>query len=381
MGHFENGATSAAVPSFVRPAGQFTTTASDMATLARFLMGDGRAGRRPLINPSLLRARGAAFETDAARNGLDAGYALAWARRDRHGVIGSCHDGNIVGYFANFCIFPDEQKAFFIAFNADAETADYERFDAMLVRALGVASVAETPVFDGENAMGDGNAGDGFYLRRPIRLEQFAYLDEVLNFTRVRWSRDTLWLRPFQGADRALLPVGGALFRATDRATTSHVTYYDADGTAIIGDGFRTYERVPLSLMLVRWFSLIAGILGVAHLVFWGVVRGVRKSWRERGALRTLGLESVAAAIIVVTLWALVRRFDFLTLGDPTLLNGVIALLCLAGLGRLGFYTWRLVRANEPTLAARLDLLAAGAALQWCIVLASWGLFPLMLWR
>jgi CubicO group peptidase (beta-lactamase class C family) len=47
MGHFENGATQAAVPSTLRPAGQFTTTAGDMAKLAHFLMGDGRIRGAP----------------------------------------------------------------------------------------------------------------------------------------------------------------------------------------------------------------------------------------------------------------------------------------------------------------------------------------------
>jgi predicted unusual protein kinase regulating ubiquinone biosynthesis (AarF/ABC1/UbiB family) len=378
MGHFENGVASPAVPTFVRPAGQFTTTAGDMAALARFLMGDGRVGTRQLIDPALLRARGREFNTDASRNGLNAGYALAWARRDRHGVIAGCHDGNIVGYWANLCVFPEEQKAFFISLNADVEGADYDRFDALLIDALDVAPVDAV----GAAALdADPSAFDGWYLRRPIRLDQFAYLDEVLNFTRVQWNGEALILDPFQGDPRTLTPVGGTQFRATDRSAASHILYTDDAGTALIGDGLRTHERVPLTLLMVRWLSLIAGILGLAHLAFWGVIRGIRARWKAHGAARALSTESVALGLIALILWSIMRDFDFLTLGDPTVLNIVIALLCVVGLVRLLVYAWRLARANESTLSARLDLLATGAALQWLLVLASWGLFPLALWR
>jgi len=366
MGHFENGVPSAAVATFVRPAGQFTTTAADMATLAQFLMGDGRVGARRLIDSTLLRARGRAFDTDVSRNGLNVGYALAWARRDRHGVVAGCHDGNIVGYFANLCVFPEEKKAFFIALNADVESADYNRFDAMLIRALDVDSVPEAEPGD---VSADVREWNGWYLRRPIRLEQFAYLDEVLNFTHIEWRDDTLWLTPFQGSARALVPVGGAEFRATDRATASHLLYVGERGTRLVGDGLRTYERVPLTLMLTRWLSLLAGVLGVAHLIFWGIVRSTRRNFL------------ISAGVAVAVAAVLLSRFDFLTLGDPTVLNIVVALLCVAGFAKLLQTTWRLARANESSLRARLDLLAAAAALQWCLVLASWGLFPLMLWR
>ncbi|HEX8602185.1 MAG TPA: serine hydrolase domain-containing protein, partial [Pseudoduganella sp.] len=67
MGHFEDGAAHPAMPSFVRPAGQFTTTAADMARFAHFLMSDGRIGGRPFIDPALLRRMGEPTGTEAAR--------------------------------------------------------------------------------------------------------------------------------------------------------------------------------------------------------------------------------------------------------------------------------------------------------------------------
>jgi len=56
--------------------------------------------------------------------------------------------------------------------------------------------------------------------------------------------------------------------------------------------------------------------------------------------------------------------------------------------GMLRLVTEGLVALDAPvaqylpkTRGAALDTVALGAALQWCVVLAIWGLLPLMLWR
>ena len=53
------------MPVYLRPAGQFTTTARDLAVFGAFLLGDGRVDGRPLVAPSLLRAMGRPTTTDA----------------------------------------------------------------------------------------------------------------------------------------------------------------------------------------------------------------------------------------------------------------------------------------------------------------------------
>ena len=83
MGHFERGVPHPAVPSHLRPATQFTTTARDMATLARFMLGVGTLAGEQFIDSALLRAMGRPSGTEAAVAGLEAGYGLGLGRRDR----------------------------------------------------------------------------------------------------------------------------------------------------------------------------------------------------------------------------------------------------------------------------------------------------------
>ncbi len=74
----------------MRPAGQFTTTAQDMATVARFLVSDGTVGGQPFVDAALLRAMAIPTTTEAVRAGLRGGYALGLVRRERWGITGNC---------------------------------------------------------------------------------------------------------------------------------------------------------------------------------------------------------------------------------------------------------------------------------------------------
>lgn len=111
MGHVEYGVVHPALPSYLRPAGQFTTTAADMGRFARFLMGDGSIGGAPFIDPQLLRRMGEPHATEAARAGLQVGYGLGLRKLDRHGALAKCHSGNTIGFRAMLCLFPIRSRA------------------------------------------------------------------------------------------------------------------------------------------------------------------------------------------------------------------------------------------------------------------------------
>lgn len=373
MGHFESGVTQAAVPSYLRPPGQFTTTAADMIRFGRFLMGSGAIDGAPFIDRSLLRAMGAPSTTEAAAAGLQAGYGLGLNRRDRVGVLGRCHVGTTAGYRANLCLFPDEQKAFFVAINTDSETADYERFDRLLIRALEVepadrAAPAEPPqeVLEWE----------GIYAQVPNRIESFAYLDVMLNFVTVRWRAGQLHLTPFLEATRSLTPVGGMLFRSHDRSTASHVLLTSSGGQRVISDGFRSFEQVSRWRMLPLWASFAAGVSGLGYLLLAGVVRTARRRLRLSDPLFVPFL-SVAALLIPVPFFL---GQSFLQLGDLTPASALLALV--TGMLPLAmiFGLWRRFHRRAANGGAVPEALASVAVLQWTVVLGYWGFMPVRLW-
>lgn len=377
LGHFDPGTTSATVPVHVRPAAQFTTTAGDMARFARFLMSDGRVEGRMLVDSLLLRAMAIPTTTEAARAGLDAGYALGLMYRDRHGVLGRCHLGNQGTFRASLCLFPEQRRAFFIAHNVDPEDADFDRIDAMLVRALGVSSPPEQET---RPPGVDPAHWEGLYVTRPSRFAQFAYLDELTGVTRVRWNGASLRLQPLQGTARALTPVGGAFFRAADRRHATHVLLRSTEDRPVITDGFRTLERVRPLTVYTRWASALAGIAALLYLLVGGGVRSVQSLRRGTWRSEPLRWPAICLASMLVAP-ALYLTQSLLAIGDPTPANVTIALLTgvlpftllVAGVHR--------ARAGLRARTARLDLLALVGGLQWCVVLAAWGMLPFALWR
>jgi hypothetical protein len=370
MGHFEEGVTQAAVPFYQRPPGQFTTTAADMIRFARFLLGDGRIGDTTFIDEGLLRSMGSPVGTEAREAGLEAGYGLGLSHWDRYGVVGRCHSGSTVGFRAMLCLFPQEGKAFFIALNADNETANYGRFDSLLVRAL---DVADLPAIESTDAP-DLSPWTGSYVRAPGRFESFAYLDHVLDFATVSDGKTRLDFKRFQGSLRTLVPVGNELLRANDRSAASHMVYMSESGRRIISDGFQTWERRSLWELAAYWLSLALGVLGAAYLLGSGLVRLVRRSLRPADPAFAPFL-AILSLLLPVPFFL---RQSFLALGDLTLASGLLALATLAlPVGMVvGLRQFSRSRPRRKTI----DAVAMAAVLQLVLVLAIWRLIPLALW-
>lgn len=370
-GHLDDGARHPATPVMLRPAAQFTTTAHDLAVLARFLMSDGTLDGAVFIRPDLMRARGHAVTTEAARAGLQAGYALGVARRDRYGVIGYCHIGNIVGFVANICAYPDAGKAFVVSVNTDSEGADYGRVYEALTAELAVPPPAAPTV---QAPAADLAAWQGWYVLAPVRFETFAYLDTLFGAVHATWHDDRLVLGSLQAPDRVLGSAGGYLLIASNRAAVSHVAMRDADGARLISDGYSTYREIPLYRLVLLWLSLAAGLAGLLWFFGAGLVALVRhrgRAWRRAEMLPFLGVLALLAP------WPLFLAQSFMALGDATpasvslaIATGMLPLFMLAGV-------WRMARARQ---GARVHLVLAVCVLQWCAVLAAWGLLPLRLW-
>lgn len=371
MGHFENGETQAAVPSPVRPAGQFTTSAADMARFAQFLMGDGRVDGDLLVAPDLLRAMGQPVETEAARAGLLVGYRLGLQRRDRHGVQGLCHAGNGIGWRAMLCVFPDAEKAFFVAQNTDSETANYNLFDAALIQALELAPLPLPAATFGD----DRQQWLGTYVPAPNRFAQFAYLDMMFGAVSVDETTEGLRLSNPQRADRHLLSVGRNLYRLSDRTEASHVFLRTANGDAVLSDGVQTFQRVAESTRWLGWTCLALGLVGLSWLLLSGLGRLVM---RRRTMSSMIALSAVLSLLLPLPF--LLFGQSFLELGDPTIGSLLLALVTgalPAGLLLALFRQWREGGRGWLVMADRLALVGA---LQWLVVLAAYGLVPLRLY-
>ena len=324
-------ATQAALPSYMAPAGQLTTTAADMARFAVFLMSDGDINGRPFIEPSLMAQLGAPNGTEAARAGLAVGHGLALAGRDRHGQFGHCHPGTTIGFNAMLCVYPAQRKAFFIAINTDSETADYDRFNKLLIDALHLALAMSSAAVTKPGApAADIAQWQGIYVPALHTMRSLAWTDIVFNFMRVSWEDGALHVAPFQSKPKTLTPTGGHLFTQSGRLDSSHVLLMGDDGRRILSDGIHSYAQVGMAIFVALWASLALGLLGLAS-------------------------------------------------GTLALVTALLPFALTAGLVR----QWQIRRSSTEQQKQRsiADIVAMAAGLQCALVLAAWGMLPFTLWR
>jgi CubicO group peptidase (beta-lactamase class C family) len=373
-GHVDDGSRYAARPIFLRPAGQFTTTTRDLARFAQFLLGDGEIDGQVFVDEALLRSRGKPLGTEAASEGLVAGYGLGLGRRDRHGVVGYCHGGNIVGFVAMLCIFPDEHKAFAYSVNTDSETANYGRLDALLIAALDIDDAEPPRVATPAANMAEWH---GRYVLSPNRFQTFEYLDTVFGAVRVSGDADLLTLASLQQKDRHLRPAGGRLYSSNDRTTASHVFFRGKQGEYLFSDGFRTYEKVQTAYLAAHWTSIFLGFAGLVWILFAGSISLIRYRLEMPG--RPVAPAFFATVLLLAPLPFFATQ-SFMALGDFTVASALLALVTL--FLPIGMFL-TILRARQNWRVSRVDLvhgLAAAFALQWCVVLAAAGLLPARLW-
>lgn len=380
FGHFGADRPQPAVPTLLRPAGQFTTTAADMARLARFLLGDGRIvdGLRRgqvLISEPLLRAMGRPRDTEAAQAGLRIGSALGLATRDRHGAVGRCHGGDTIGYRAMLCMF--ERAAFFVAVNSDNEAASYDEFDRRLVEHLGVGAMSASVPAAADRQLAP--AWEGLYAPAPNRIATFAWLDRQFGVMALHRAADGTPMLAALGERTmpltALAASDGVLLRAPERRLASHALVRLPDGERVLTTGRHTWARTTPAALVPLWTSTALGLLGIA----WLLLAGPWRLWRRRQGWRDALAPPVAATWALLIPVPLFLGQPFLALGDATpasvalaAVTAALPIALLAGLlrarrGRHGGLRW-------------FDALALLAALQLCGVLAWWGLLPLRLW-
>ncbi|MCE3003687.1 MAG: beta-lactamase family protein [Xanthomonadaceae bacterium] len=371
-GHLDAGEPILPIPVAVRPAAQFLTNAADMATLMRFLLGDGTSDGRVVIRSDLLRAMGHAADTDAARAGLDTGYGLGLFTRDRHGAVGRCHGGSIAGWRAMFCIYPDRGRGFFAAHNADHEGAAYDRFDARFVEHLGVAR--RVPPAPADAAPPDDRRWSGRYVPAPSRLSFATLADQLFGSWMLDLDAAPPSLAPASGPVRALESLGDRRYRQDDRVQATFALTEGADGTPTLSASYLTLRRISPFEFAALWIVTIAGVVALLYFLVAPLCRRrtVRGAWREPGF--------VGASVFGLGIGAVALQ-PWQQLGDPTPATIALALGSLA----LPFAAaWECLRAGSRRARPTIDgvRLAAGVSIiALFALLAAYGLWPILSWR
>jgi CubicO group peptidase (beta-lactamase class C family) len=389
LGYYENSVSQTALPMYLRPAGQFTTTAPDMAKFMQFLLNDGvlinsaiidsAINEKVFIRLDLMNLLSYPNQTNAEKAGLNIGHGLALAVRDRHEVVARCHPGTTFGFQAYICLFPLEKKAFFYSINTDNETANYEKFNSAFINHLSIkkASIAQASLTQATEQLMDLSKLEGIYLPAPNNMAEFEFLDLLFNFKWLTRQDDKILMQTLQSADRVLIPVSANLFRATDRTQTSHAVIIDENDDIYISNGLSTYKQQSALLLIGYWLSLLLGLFGLLYIVLVGIYRLVTKKTENRNFVLLPLLNILALAVPIY----LFMNQPFIIFGEQTLaslslavITGLLPITLLLPL----FYIFR-KKLNSKW--AIWDCSALIMLMQLCLVLIYWDVFPAIFWQ
>ena len=375
FGHFDNGAPVAAMPMYLRPAGQLTTTAGDIGKFLRFMMSDGKIDGETFVDIKYLEAVGRQEVTDAFKKGVPFGDALGAYSRDRYGVVGIAKNGNTLGFTSMIYMFPQDKKAFFIAFNMDNETANYDLFNEALVKHLGLA--IQPFVTREQKIESEIEKWNGYYVAVITKVEPFGILDIVFSHTKVETSKHGALLTPFQGKRKALAYQGKNLFSMKDRTHISHSFYSNDQGDLLISDGIKTLKKISALKILGIAVSLTLGILALLYLFVRGGI--ILLKYKLESKNKFLFWVFIAILTLIISI-ALISTQSFMKMGDipPGSILLFLATLLLPIFSLVSFILY--IKTQKHYLY-NFNFWAIVLVMQFCILLISNDLIPIIMWK
>ena len=375
FGHFDDGEPVVAMPMYLRPAGQFTTTAEDIGIFLRFMMSDGTINGDLFIRSEYLKSVGNQKLTDANKNGVPFGDALGAYSRDRYGVVGVAKNGNTLGFSAMTYMFPNVKKAFFIAHNMDSETANYDLFNEVLVKHLSLAVhrfiTKQQPI---KNEIANWN---GYYIPIITSVEPFGLIDYVFSHTKVETTKNGVLLMPFQGKKKVLIYQGKNLFSMKDRTNISHAFYTTADGELLITDGTKTIKKVSGLKILGLACRILLGLLGLIYLFIIGCINLIKYKLDFRN--KPLFWVFIAILTLIIS-FVFIANQPFMKIGDLTIGNILLALASII-MPLFSFVSVILIIKTQKKYLQTLNFWATVFLIQFCVLLITNKLMPIIMWK
>lgn len=375
FGHFDNSEPVRAMPMYLRPAGQFTTTAEDIGKFMLFMMSDGVIKGKAFILPEHLKAVGTQKQTDAFKHGLPYGDALGAYSRDRYGVVGIAKNGNTLGFTSMIYMFPDYKKAFFIVFNMDSETANYDLFNEVLVKYLNLPT--KQLITRAEKLTDELKRWKGYYIPVITKIQPFGLLDIVFSHTKVETSQRGALLLPFQGKDKKLIYQGKNQFSVDDRTHISHTFYISPDGVLLISDGVKTLKKVNGLSIIAIGLSLLLGIFALIYLFFLGMIKLV--VYQLDFKTQPIFWIFIAMLILFISI-AFISTQPFMHIGNLNTGNALLFLATLI-LPLFTIVSFLLMIKKGKKVLRNLSFWATILVLQFCMLLLVNNLLPIIMWK
>jgi CubicO group peptidase (beta-lactamase class C family) len=375
MRHYDGGKSAPNMPLYVRPAAQFMTTAYDMGLFLKFLMSNGQINGKSFIDLKYLKSFGNPRSTIASEKGLDNGYSAGMMRRDKYGVQGIYGLGNIIGYKAHSYFFPDEKTGFFISFNMDSETADYELFNDDFIKYLGI----KTKPLISKNQPIDNDFPEnieGYYIPVFTKYEPFDLPDKMTGFIKIIVNQNQVKFTPFQQKASQLFYNGKGKFSLENRTDSSHIFYKD-ENEVFMTYGIKTFKKYNGAIILMLWISFILGVLSMLYILLSGVYKLFKYKktiFQDPMIWVFLGVLSL---LIPIPFFLTQSFIEIGNKGTASILLMLSTIVLPLGTVVSGIHFWNNKSKKTTTI---FDIIALICVFQFLCLLIFWGLIPFRFW-
>lgn len=310
-----------------KPAGALNVTASDLARLARMLIGRGSVDGVTLLRPESVARIETPRTTLASRSGLAAGYGLGNVLIAREKGRFHGHDGGIDGFVSKYEYAPGKGAGFVVMANApkDEAFALAEAIKDYLERDWPTPVVANVPVPAADLARWSGQ-----YQTITPRQQFLALITSL-----VQWQSASGDAGTFSFNDTKRTHLGGGVFQKPDAAAPNMVLVNEPQGV-VMYTGTGANRLVPAWEMWAKvvYIGAFAAALAasVIFMLVWipGAFRG---RLAERGGL-TIRLLPTLALLSIVALAGLAMTLmsigDLEIVGKPSLAAQTTYALSLA---------------------------------------------------
>lgn len=367
---------------YLRPSGNFHTSAADMGKFVHLLLNWGETSDELVVDPEFLSNMEHPRTSLASDAGLRSGYGSGIA-----GVGGSPfaflgHGGGIDGFTSQYAYSTSRDVGYVVLLNSTHSPAAMRRIQSLAVNYLkaDVEPPAKPQVLVPAATL---RKYEGYYHDANPRHQAFACVQWLLSGRSISVEDESLYADPVFGPRERLYSVSETLFRTEHDVEATRVFATDEAGTMVFTGGFTYAERVPRwRVEIVRGPVLFSFFLAATPLVLlipWllRIRRAVPSGfWWLKAALL---LCAVAVILPVVG----VMNVRDIQLGSPNLWTGAMfigsVMLPVTALLAL-FFTVHAWREDAGPWLRSYALAVFAASLVLFVYLWSWGMIAFRSW-
>jgi CubicO group peptidase (beta-lactamase class C family) len=304
---YDDGSPVPYFPIYLRPAGEMKSSANEMARFVRMMLNRGTLDGVKIVSPESITRMETPETSLAARAGLKDGYGLGNYEDEEEPLIQRGHDGGIDGFLSRYIYVPEAAVGYFFSINNSSLRSGGAVHE--IEQLLYAYMTRGTKAHQEPAAKMPPGASEwiGYYAPASPRQEKLRYLELLLGGEFVSIKNGAMFVRPFLGSPRALIPVGANQFRTQESKEATAIFTADGDGNVVmvasmppdrpIPDYFvKTNPVWPMTRLVLILAALAAMLSSIVFAFIW-IPRRIIGGNVEHLAIRILPLLATVSLI------------------------------------------------------------------------------------